>query len=380
MRSLILTAGLFFNLLICSANAYLLEVVQSVPVETNLSVPGIRETQQVWVEMLNSAKSSIDLEQFYISHQEGQSLGPVLQALVSAAARGVQVRLIVDSKFFQNYSETPKKLAQLKNVQVRVLNYTVHGGVQHSKFLVIDRERSFVGSANFDWLALSHIHEVGLRIEDASIGSGLQSIFELDWSHANPLNSVKSQYVSVESGKWKEISSEPTSALLLGSPASDLPQGISPTINGLISILSKANRLIQIQVYQYSTKGNWQVLDQELRKAAARGVQVKLMVDQVALKNSGKELLALGSVKNIQVKSVLIPTWSGGAIPYSRLIHSKYFAVDENWSWIGTENWSEGYFTSCRNVGIIFQNKSLTMQLDQIFDRVWNSPYSRLVR
>ncbi len=380
MRFVILFAGLFFNLFSFSANAYLLEVVQSVPVETNLSVPGIRETQQVWVEMLNAAKSSIDLEQFYISHQDGQSLSPVLQALISAASRGVQIRLIVDSKFFQNYSDIPQKLSQLKNVQVRILNYSAHGGVQHAKFFVIDREKSFLGSANFDWLALSHIHEVGLRVEDASIGNGLESVFDLDWAHSLPLSKLKSTSISLESSKLHAVANEPTSALLLGSPINDLPKGLAQTLSSLVSILSKAKSSIQIQVYQYSTKGNWLALDQELRKAAARGVQVKLMVDHVALKNSSKELIALASVKNIQVKSVTIPTWSGGEIPYSRLIHSKYLTVDGMLSWVGTENWSEGYFTSCRNVGLIFQNNSLTAQLDQIFERVWNSPFSRLIR
>ena len=47
------------------------EVVQSVPLETTLSVAGIRETQAVWLEMINGAQSTLDLEQFYVSDQDG---------------------------------------------------------------------------------------------------------------------------------------------------------------------------------------------------------------------------------------------------------------------------------------------------------------------
>ena len=100
------------------------------------------------------------------------------------------------------------------------------------------------------------------------------------------------------------------------------------------------------------------------------------MVDAVALKTASKELSALAGVKNIQVKSVTIPQWSGGPIPYARLIHSKYFIVDGSVSWVGTENWSESYFSGCRNVGLILRSADTATQLDQIFDQVWNSAYS----
>lgn len=82
-----------------AAGAPFTELVQSAPVETNLAVPGIRETSQVWTEMINSAQKSIDLEEFYIYTKKGTALDPVMAALESAAARGVQVRLIVDQSF-----------------------------------------------------------------------------------------------------------------------------------------------------------------------------------------------------------------------------------------------------------------------------------------
>jgi phosphatidylserine/phosphatidylglycerophosphate/cardiolipin synthase-like enzyme len=342
------------------------EVVQSIPVETTLKVEGIRETQAVWVEMIAAAKQSIDIEQFYIHHQTHQSLEPVLNAIQASAARGVQIRLIVDSKFLQNYPEVPRQLAALKNIQVRVVNYSKFGGVQHAKFFVIDREHAFVGSANFDWLALSHIHEVGVRVKDPSVAQNLISVFEQDWNIANPS----------ESRSFLPLVATP-GLQTIGSPNQNLPTGVSPTLNAIVSAIGSASQSLKIQVYQYSTKGGFTVLDQEIRKAAARGVQVRLLVDAVSLRNSSAELKALSGVKNVQVKAVTIPQWSGGEIPYSRLVHSKYFTLDGKLAWIGTENWSEGYFNGCRNVGVLVQNTNVSTQLEQIHDRLWGSAYAK---
>ena len=361
------------------AQASSIEVVQSVPIETTLQVPNIRLTDQVWLEMISSAKKSIDLEQFYINNQSRQSLEPILTALIAAANRGVQVRFIVDIKFFQNYPDVPNQLSKIQNIQVKTIDFSSYGGIQHAKFFIVDQSLSFLGSANFDWLALSHIHEVGLKVNDASVSAGLENIFAQDWSVGTLLGGKPSLEFAKILGGGKPKKGMVAIAQLIASPTNDLPSGVSPSLDAIIQLLASARTSIKIQVYQYSTKatkGAWLMLDNEIRKAANRGVQVKLMVDAVALKTSASTLKALTASKNIQVRAVTIPQWSGGPIQYARLIHSKYFTVDGSSSWVGTENWSESYFSGCRNVGLIIPSRDTTAQLDQIFDQVWSSAYA----
>jgi phosphatidylserine/phosphatidylglycerophosphate/cardiolipin synthase-like enzyme len=355
-----------------------IEVVQSIPLETTLENPKIRNTQQVWLEMISAAKKNIDLEQFYINNKAGESLEPVLKALVSAANRGVQIRFLVDIKFFKNYPEVPQQLSKIQNIQVRTIDFSASGGIQHAKFFIVDEAQSFVGSANFDWLALSHIHEVGLKVNDASMSADLETVFSKDWA-AGKVLAGQVQNQSPSQSTVKKTKTVLTDIQLVASPISNLPKGIPQSLSALLGLLSSAKTSIKIQVYQYSTKaskGTWLVLDQELRKAAMRGVQVQLIVDAVALKNSSVELKALAAVKNIQVRAVTIPEFSGGPIQYARLIHSKYFTIDGTSSWVGTENWSEGYFTGSRNVGFILHIPETTSQLDKIFDQVWASAYA----
>jgi len=367
-------------LIACAGTGANLEVVQSVPVETTLAVPGIRLTQDVWLEMISSAKQSIDLEEFYIDEEAGQSLEPIVNAVIAAADRGVQVRLIVDLKFYKTYPDVPNQFSKLQNIQVKTIDFSALGGIQHAKFIVVDQNHSFVGSANFDWLALTHIHEVGLNINDDQIGSGLETIFDQDWEAGAVIGTPQ---FAINYHSMKQNTPPQTSvanAQLVASPISDLPKGIPQTLNAIVSLLNSAKTSIKIQVYQYSTKGDknthWTALDTAIRAAAARGVQVQLIVDAVALKTASPELKALASSKNIQVRSVVVPQWSGGPIAYARLIHSKYFTVDGVSAWVGTENWSESYFTGCRNVGVILQSSEIAGQLGQIFDRVWTSAYA----
>jgi phosphatidylserine/phosphatidylglycerophosphate/cardiolipin synthase-like enzyme len=358
------------------------EVVQSVPIETTLAVPGIRQTEEVWVDMINGAKSTIDLEQFYIYGQAGKSLDPVINALQAAAKRGVQIRFMIDSKFYATYPQIPNQLAATANFQVRTVDFSSYGGIQHAKYFVVDRAESFVGSANFDWLALTHIHEVGLHISDSGIATTIESIFSRDWSVATDISNKKS---TTQPAIADAVTSLPDSLgefQVNASPAVATPKGIADTLTSILALISSAKNTLQIQVYEYNTKGNsavekkWTTLDSAIRQAAARGVHVQLLVDQTALKAGKADLEALAKVSGVQVKVVTIPQWSGGPIAYARLVHSKYMIVDGTQGWVGSENWSEGYFTSTRNVGVVTQSAAVSAQLVQIFQNVWNSAYT----
>jgi phosphatidylserine/phosphatidylglycerophosphate/cardiolipin synthase-like enzyme len=363
------------------------EVVQSVPVETNLAVPGIRSAQDVWVEMINSAQSTLDLEQFYISNQAGEALDPVLQAISAAANRGVHVRLIVDKKFYGTYPDSVNQIAQTSNSEARTIDFSDLGGIQHAKYFIVDGREAFVGSQNFDWRALDQIHEIGLRVTDSKVDSDLQLIFEKDWaassgvsasvsSPSSPLLAIIGEVLSdgpADSGSAADV-------FVAASPASANPAGIPDSLSTLTGLIAQAQRSLRIQVMEYTTSvygtsQHWTDLDHAVRAAAARGVHVQLMVDVSDLKSGSKDLSALAKLPNIEVTSITIPQWSGGKIAYARLIHSKYMIVDETTAWVGSENWSQGYFMNTRDVGLVIQTPAQVSQLNQVFDQVWSSGY-----
>jgi phosphatidylserine/phosphatidylglycerophosphate/cardiolipin synthase-like enzyme len=76
---------------------------------------------------------------------------------------------------------------------------------------------------------------------------------------------------------------------------------------------------------------------------------------------------------------VTIPPWSGGFIPYARVIHAKYLVIDDRRCWIGTSNWEWDYFHTNRNVGLVIDGKQPASTLNRFFLDGWNGPYARPV-
>ncbi|MCX7920340.1 MAG: phospholipase D-like domain-containing protein [bacterium] len=366
------------------------ELVESVPIETVLDNPNIRNTAEVWLEMINGAKKTLDIEQFYISNEPNESLEPIIQAIISAGRRGVQVRIIAEMKFYKTYPETLDRLKQAKNISVRLIDFgKLAGGVQHAKYFIVDKKQVFVGSQNFDWRALSHIHELGLRIDNADCAKIFGDVFELDWNLAEKndarlLNDVliKKQYsvpIILTEPEHQKVSFVP-----VYSPTGWIPDESLWDEPKLIELIDSANQELVLQVLTYNPKtkdGYYAELDNALRRAAARGVKVKLVVsDWSKRKPQIFYLQSLAVLPNIEVKLSTIPQYSGGFIPYARVEHCKYLVADSRRSWLGTSNWEKGYFYDSRNLGVIIESERISELLHQIFMKSWNSPYTYYVK
>jgi phosphatidylserine/phosphatidylglycerophosphate/cardiolipin synthase-like enzyme len=371
--------SLFWSLPLFALSA---ELALTVPLETrDLTVPGIRDGRKVWLEMIDGAKSTLDIEQFYITDKKGEALEGVLDAIRRAAHRGVRVRLLTDAKFFKTYPDTILELGSRKNIESRVIDLGPINGVQHSKFFIVDVEDSISGSHNFDWRALTHIHEISLRVKDKAAGQKMERLFEADWNRGVKVgkNTVSTDSLVV----GPDV--EPDHMMIVASPGSMNPAGIRETLPALDKLFHSAKKTIRIQVMTYGIKDafgdgtDWKHLQDLMTDAGARGVQVQFLVDDNNLKYSKDDLVFLNRSKNVEVKTVLIPQHSSGPIDYARLIHSKYVTIDGQHNWIGSENWTKGYFMSARNVGFIFQSPQIAKQLEEVFAKLWDSGYASFV-
>ncbi len=344
-----------------------------------------RNPTHIWKPLLHEVATGtldVDIDQMYVTEKTGEPLTAILDAIKGAAKRGVKVRLLADSKFFATYPETVQELGRLPNIQSATIDFSRLGGIQHAKFFVVDRKRSFIGSANFDWRALNHIHEIGLKIDDARVASQLMSVFERDW---NQRTMQGEQKIEAAAAPKPEPTSIPalTDIVVDATPESANPAGMAFSQKVLVDLIASARKSVRIQIYNYSLKGKngkWTVIDSALRKAASRGARVQLLVDAVALKKSKADLVALAKAPGIEVRIVKIPTWSGGPIDFARLIHSKYMTIDAQASWLGSANWSQEYFTNTRNVGVTTRSPEVTATLNQVFELIWESAYASPVK
>lgn len=354
------------------------QLVQTIPVETTLQSYGTADTQAVWLDMIRSATSRIDIEQFYLVTEAGEPLEAVLDELKKAADRGVKIRIVVSNRLIKEYQSTLDRLLTFRGLEARILDLSEHtGGIQHAKFWIIDGLDGYVGSANFDWRALSQIHELGLRVRDPKILHALQSVFDFDWAIAGGEQPTRP---ALPENKGPATESE-----LVASPAVLNPLGMRTSEEALVELIRSARKSLNIQLLDYSTRKHYSreqlppytVLDDALRDAARRGVQIKLLVSHWNLKQPGlDDLRKLQKTRGIEIRVATVPPNSRGEIPFARVIHSKYMTVDSRTLVIGTSNWSRDYFERSRNLELILKDTAITGQAERIFQGIWDAKWT----
>lgn len=372
-----------------------LQLVESVPVETELGIGETVRTLPVWLEMIGSARKSIDMEIFYLSHRPGEALTPVIAALKDAARRGVRIRILADAKMARTYPETLDELSRLPGIEVRRIgHFDQSGGVMHAKYFVVDGEQLFLGSQNMDWRALKHIHELGVRIRNKKLAEVILKIFELDWQIAassDPESVLKSltplpsdlQITASRPLKLSGPDGEPVTLFPTFSPPSAIYPEMARDESEIIKLIDGAEKQVEIQLLSYhSVSGGkfYEKIENALRRAAARGVQVQMIVSNWNTRPPGIEYLkSLQLIPNIEIRISSIPEWSGGFIPFARVEHCKYLAVDDRWVWLGTSNWSYSYFHTSRNLGLVLESREVNRIVRKIFRKSWESDYCRTV-
>jgi phosphatidylserine/phosphatidylglycerophosphate/cardiolipin synthase-like enzyme len=354
-------------------------LVETVPRETVLDSPDIPDVQGVWIEMIRGAKQTLDVAQFYIANEAGEALEPVIHEVIAAAARGVKVRILAEKKFENIYPETLELLRNTRGTEVRILDISplTGRGVHHAKYFVIDGRTLFVGSQNWDWRALSHINELGVRISDLPVAAAFLHVFNFDWAlsagasvedASKQTGSVRNAFPVVITDSLGRHEITP-----VFSPRDLLPQGALWDETAIKDLMRSAKDSLKLQVLSYRS---YPSLENELIKAAQRGVRVSVLVSDWSLSEKQQnDLKTLQRMPRITVKISSIPDFSGGFISFARVEHCKYLIADTDQAWIGTSNWSRDYFHSSRNAGIILRSTPLVKLLQDKYNRSWSSPY-----
>jgi len=366
-----------------------IEIVESTPVGTMLDNSDIRNTHEVWLEMIGRAERTLDIEQFYISNEPGKLLEDVLAAIYGAAGRDVKVRVIVDARMYKTYPASVDSLGGYPNIETRRIDFgAIAGGIQHAKYFIVDGKEVFVGSQNFDWRALEHIHELGLRINNKEIAAIYADVFNVDWqfSSASAKNIDPASFTRVyqtpirlSTGMGDDADVVPTFG-----PIGFIPDSTLWEERAIVNVINGAQQSLALQFLSYSTlnrkNGSYTAIDDAIRNAAKRGVKIRLIVSDWEKGSSAvRTLKDLSSIPNVEVAFTSIPEWSGGYIPFARVEHCKYVVADKMRFWLGSSNCEKSYYYSTRNVGVVCNSASLAGTLARIFLKSWESPYKELI-
>ena len=157
----------------------------------------------IYVTLLSAiarAETSIRLTNAYFAPDP-----QLLAALEAAAARGVEVSLILPSQTdsWLVFHAGRGYYEQLLKAGVRI--HERRGAIMHSKTALIDGVWATVGSTNLDWRSFLHNHELNAVLLGADFGAQLQAMFDRDlaasdaielaaWQRRSPLLRVKEAF------------------------------------------------------------------------------------------------------------------------------------------------------------------------------------------
>ena len=149
------------------------------------------DTSYLIPALIESAQVSVVIEQAYIKNwSSGEN--PYLEAAISAARRGVSVRILMDSYWYNTGSDSDNdemadyinavSLSENLSLGAALVDLDSLGVVKiHNKAVVVDGESVLVSSVNWNENSPEYNREAGVILSGGGVGEYYQKVFDYDW-------------------------------------------------------------------------------------------------------------------------------------------------------------------------------------------------------
>jgi phospholipase D3/4 len=411
--------------------------------------PKVERTVDALVDLVDSARVSIDITALYWSLRpdprdpemsawtvqelvgrygadEGARL---LDALRSAAARGIQIRIVQSPGFAGDGPTESEEVAEEfpEYVEVRKVDLDAWfgHGIMHQKILVVDGRACYVGSANMDWRSFTQVKELGVVVEDEPLLlADIEDWFTTWWDFAarqpgeplpgQPVGPATRARSSWDAPLRTTLNGVRGEAVLSGSPrelcvpprTEDAAVIAATILDATTSVCINVMDIAPINIYAHEVAGvstypTWWPMftDAILTAVIQHGVTARLLVSEWAHTSPyvGPFLNALEATYaaartrstvptgHLDIRRFAVPGWQQtatathpqAAFPgHTRVNHVKYVVTDRRVN-IGTSNMTWDYFHGTAGTSINLTHRHLVEQLQELFDRDWNSHYAR---
>jgi len=140
--------------------------------------------------MINNAQERVYVQQFAARRVWGEDVSPFIAAIIEAARRGCEVKVLLDSKYLEGANNNDELVSWL-NEKSTVANLSLEARLAdlkslglakvHNKGLIVDNDKVLISSLN--WNANSgYNREAGVIVENAEIAGYYEQVFLYDWN------------------------------------------------------------------------------------------------------------------------------------------------------------------------------------------------------
>lgn len=293
---------------------------------TAASYTGGLETQLV--NAIDNARLSIDMAIYELS------LDNLVQSLIDAHERGVDVRVYTDSD----------NLDWQAFVSLKTAGITIKGdgrsALMHNKFTVIDDAEVWTGSMNYTYYGAYRHNENLLRIRHVEAAANYAEEFEQ---------------------LWQGIHNMPNAAATdFNIGAADVSVHFSPDdnirANFLLPMLKQADSSVYVMAYSFTSDE----IAAQLVALMQQGVEVKIVVDESTRNQQGAEYAAL--------KAQGMDIHLDGN---SHKLHHKVIIIDGQHVVTGSYNFTQSAETRNDENMVIIRNRTIAANFSAEFDKVY---------
>jgi cardiolipin synthase A/B len=276
---------------------------------------------------IEHATTSVWVESYLLTDTE------VIQALESAANRGVDVRVLLELSPYGEGSVSPQlTIERLQAAGVKAEGANPRFRYTHAKTLVVDRTTAFIMTCNLTLSGLGGSRsatnrDYGIIDTDPADVKEAEAVFQADWARTTPEQPDPNLVVSPVDARSK-----------------------------LTTLLASAHSQVLLEDEELVD----QQIDVQLEAAAKRGVDVQVVLPAPS-----------GTSANAELAPLLA---AGVHIRYSSRLymHAKMIVEDSSRGFVGSENFSADSLDDNREVGVLLSNHDVLVTLTDTFDMDWS--------
>ncbi len=328
---------------------------------------------------LNQANESIDLELQYIKKYDNgdwqTDSSPLVQAVINALGRGVNVRVILNN---DTDDDNAASFLQSQGAQVRYLDLsTTLPGYNHNKGIIIDNKTVIISSINWSKNAFRNNREAGVVVQSQTVANYYLAAFDYDFSHAEPptlqvrrSKSNTPNFNSIVNDKVPQKVSTIPVANYTGQVNVTMFVGPDNAYETILKGLNAATKSIYVEMYSISHLDIVNALIQ--KKQANPSIDIKIIIS-ARRATYFENQLTYSNAEDLVDAGIEVYNSSS----QFNFQHAKFWVIDNSSVYVYSGNWavssipppSSRYSDRNREWGIAFHNQTIAAFYQDVIEQ-----------